>query len=197
LSVTLTLLLGFLLSGVPLVWLLRQRGDHRQRDGGTIDGVLLLGSLLLAGFALVMASVALTRSVRDRRIEAASRPLPVRIESCSVVDQRTGGPDATRSAELRCDVAFQAGTTFVRQTLRAGYPSTRQPYDDWMTEHPAGSTITLWQDTRHPTSISGFDRIVPATTTAAHAARRSLLFGVTSCVLFALSRMVVHARRHA
>lgn len=195
--VTLTLLLALLLSGVPFIWLLRQRGVRRQHNEGALDGVLLLGSLLSAGFALVMAGVALTREARERRTDGATRPLAVRIESCSVVDQRTGGRNATTSAELRCEVAFQTGTTLVRETVRAGYPSSRRPYDDWITEHPAGSTITLRQTAQHPTSISGFDRIVPATTTAYHAARRSLLFAAASCVLFALSRLAVRARTHA
>ena len=192
---TTTLLAGFLLAMVPFVWLLYQRGTRRRGDEGRLDGILLLGSLLTAGFALAMAGVALTRGMRDRRIDATSRPLIARIESCSVADQRTGGRDAARSAELRCDVAFQAGTTLVRQSLRAGYPPSRKPYDAWITAHPAGSVITLRQSAEQPTSIYGFDRTVPSTTTAAHAARRSLLFAVTSCVLFALSRMVVRVRR--
>jgi hypothetical protein len=129
------LLLIALLAATPLAWVVRHRGRRREHQEGKVDGALLLGALVCALIALVMSAVAATRSVKERRAYAASRPIETTVDACTVSAQRVGGRDAVRSHELRCELVFLRDSQPVRTTVWAGYPRHRAAYDEWVGQH--------------------------------------------------------------
>ena len=186
------------LAALPLVWLLRHRGARRDRAGeGKLDGLLLLGALVLAVFALFMAGTSLVRRPREARIAAEWQAVEATVGSCTVTERRTSGRTGGRSQELSCTVRLAAADGAVERTLTAGYPSRRSTYDRWIAAHPAGSTITLLRDPRAPATVVGLDLIAPSTTTARAAADQALRFAAVAAALFALSRLVVARRRRS
>jgi hypothetical protein len=183
------LLLIALLAATPLAWVVRHRGRRREHQEGKVDGALLLGALVCALIALVMSAVAATRSVKERRAYAASRPIETTVDACTVSAQRVGGRDAVRSHELRCELVFLRDSQPVRTTVWAGYPRHRAAYDEWVGQHPPGSTLLLRQSLGADRAIWGLERLVPATTTSSHAQRTALGFAVAGCLLLTLSRL--------
>ncbi|MDB4906235.1 MAG: hypothetical protein JWO05_1019 [Gemmatimonadetes bacterium] len=161
---------------------------------GKLDGLHLLGAYCCGLAALAFASVAVVRGLRERDRLAASRPVAVVIESCVVVAQKTGGRDAVTSHELRCDVSREGGAP-VKATVTAGYIGSATPYDEWVSEHQRGSTLELRQSLASDSAIWGLERLVPATTTSAHARRRALQVAVVGLVLLALSRVAASSVR--
>ena len=125
----------------------------------------------------------------------ASTPVKARVESCSVISQRTGGRNANQVHELRCGVLYDLDGRTFRGDVSAGFPSRRQAYDEWVRLHPPGSVIALRRGTGDGAGLSGFADLVPSTTSARAAASVSLLFGAVSFALLAASRAVVAWRR--
>jgi hypothetical protein len=185
--------LAILLALVPLAWIVHHRGRRRVAREGKLDGILLLASLVCTLIALVSAGVSGSRAVAERRRYASSRDVETTVQACHVVAQRTGGRDAVRSHELRCEVTYPRQGRTTRATVLAGYPTRRGAYDAWIAAHPPGSTLTLRQSIAGDAAPWGLERLVPSTTTASDAARRALLLGLSACVLLVASRIA--ARR--
>lgn len=184
-----------LMALVPLAWAYRQRGPRRDRSReGRVDGLLLLATFLLAVFAVAMSVVATARVLRERREIADSRPVTLRLEQCWVGSQRTGGRTGGTSYDLTCH-ATDVRNGQVLDTIRAGSPGSRSSYDEWVTEHPPGSAVTLRRMVQPPAQIVGFEHLVPSTRTAAHASGRAFGFALVALVAFLLSRLLVR-RRH-
>jgi hypothetical protein len=182
-----------LLACAPVLWMVRRHGPNRPRREGKFDGVLLLASLVCSGIALTLVWVSLARASVERRRTSESRPLVTTVEGCWITDQRSGGRDAARSYELRCDVTYPdaaAAGGVRRSTVRAGYPGSRDSYDQWIAAHPPGSTLALRQ-LQGSGALWGFDHVIDSTTTsAAHAERRALAFAMAAAVLLLCSRAV-------
>lgn len=184
------------LAALPVGWVVRHRGTRRDRAGeGKVDGILMLGALVLAAFALVLAVVAVVRERREAQVAAGWRPITARLERCAVAERRGGGRGGARAYELACTARVTvAGQPTVR-TVSAGFPPRRAAYDAWVAAHPPGSAIRLWQDPRDPTALVGLAQLASGTTTAAAASTRALTFAVVSAALFGTARLV--ARRRA
>ena len=183
------------LAAAPLAWTVAHRGARRRRErGGLADGVLLLGALLLAAMALVLAAVAGARLPRERRERATWPTVAAVVERCAVATTRSAGRLGGPVHELACTVRYRAGGRELAREVTVGHPERREAYDAWIARHPPGATIPLRHAPDDPAALAGLAELVPATTTAAAAAGRSLAFALVGAALLLASRLVARYR---
>ena len=195
-NVVVELVAGVAMAATPVIWVWRNRGGRRRRHTeGRADGFLLLFSLFVSLGALVMAAASVSRLRAEARDAAASRPVTVRIERCTIQSRTSGmGIWSAPSHELTCDVRLPLAQREVGRQVSAGFPSSDAAVRQWIAYHPPGSPLVLRQAISDPAVLSGFELVVPSTTTAAAGARTSVTFGMVGALLFLSARFIVAHR---
>lgn len=184
---------------LPLVWVARHTGAKRDRSReGTLDGFLLLGSILLGLAALWFVGVALVRESWEHQITTHWRVLDAQLVTCSRAELGAGVRDRARAYALTCQVAYVDSRRAKQAQLRVGYPSRAGIVNAWMRAHPEGSPVTLYQNPENPAELWGLARRSAVVTNDAAGARRlGAKLALVCAMLFLLSRAVVaHRGRH-